>query len=442
MGIDRSNIRFVLHTAMPKSIEHYQQETGRAGRDGLEAECVLLYSGRDLMTWKSIMTKSAAEAGASPEYLASAMQHLDHMDRYARGAVCRHKSLVQYFGQNYEPPSCHACDLCLSETENVPGAQATAQKILSCVARVRESFGINHVVGVLRGENTENIRKRGHDQLSTFGLLRDHGKVDVRDWVYQLLGQNVLLQVGDEYPLLKLNDASWEVMKGKRPVRLVRMARHAPDEPRAKTQAETTSWEGVDRELFDALRGLRKQVADERQVPPYIVFTDATLRELARVRPSTLDRMRLISGIGDAKLREFGDRFLQLIEETCAARGLDRDKAQAPPLNRPDMPRNPVRPTLQREQAFQLFRKEIVIEDVMHQTGKARSTVSDYLCQFIREEKPASIATWVPKETYDRVAAAAQQVGTERLKPIYLALEERVTYDQIRLVLAHLTASG
>jgi ATP-dependent DNA helicase RecQ len=174
-------------------------------------------------------------------------------------------------------------------------------------------------------------------------------------------------------------------------------------------------------------------------VPPYIVFTDATLRELARVRPSSLDRMLLISGIGDAKLREFGDRFLRHLDETCAARGLDRDKAQAPPANRPDMPRNPVRPTLQREQAFQLFRKDTVIEDVMHQTGKARSTVNDYLCQFIHEERPLSIATWVSKQTYDRVASAARQVGTERLKPIYLALEESVTYDEIRLVVAHLT---
>jgi ATP-dependent DNA helicase RecQ len=438
MGIDRSNIRFVLHTAMPKSVEHYQQETGRAGRDALEAECVLLYSGQDVMSWKSIMAKSAAEAGTGPDYLASVMQHLDHMDRYARGAVCRHKSLVQYFGQTYEPASCRACDLCLSETENVPDAQVTAQKILSCVARVKESFGINHVVGILRGENSENVRKRGHDQLSTFGLLKDQGKAEVRDWIYQLLGQGVLLQVGDEYPLLKLNDASWEVMKGKRPVRLVRMARQAPEEKRAPTHVETVSWEGVDRELFDALRSLRKQVADERQVPAYIILTDATLRELARVRPSSLDRMRLISGIGDAKLREFGDRFLRIIDETCASRGLERDRAQAPPTNRPDMPRNPVRPTLQREQAFQLFRKDTVIEDVMHQTGKARSTVNDYLCQFIHEERPGSIATWVSQETYDRVAAVARQVGKERLKPIYLALEERVPYDEIRLVLAHM----
>src|SRR5947209_5287718 len=133
------------------------------------------------------------------------------MVRYCRGAVCRHRALVHYFDQGYEPEHCGACDICLGDAEQVADAQVVAQKILSCVARVKERFGIGHVVSVLRGENTENVRKRGHDKLSTFGLLSDHGKPDVRDWIYQLLGQQVLLQVGDEYPILRLNAASWEV---------------------------------------------------------------------------------------------------------------------------------------------------------------------------------------------------------------------------------------
>ena len=216
MGIDRSNVRFVLHTAMPKSLEHYQQETGRAGRDGLEAECVLLYSGADFVSLKWMLEKSAEEAGAEPEFLASALRHLEDMDRYARGAVCRHRALVEYFGQTYAAESCGACDLCLGDTEEVAGATVVAQKILSCVARVKESFGIGHVVAVLRGENTDNVRRRGHDKLTTFGLLKGESKADVRDWLYQLIGQKVLMQVGDEYPLLKLNEASWEVMRGQR----------------------------------------------------------------------------------------------------------------------------------------------------------------------------------------------------------------------------------
>jgi ATP-dependent DNA helicase RecQ len=436
MGIDRSNIRFVLHAAMPKSIEHYQQETGRAGRDGLEAECVLLHSGADVVSWRAILEKSAEEAAADPSFLTNALRHLEDIDRYARGAVCRHRALVQYFGQRYEPQVCGACDLCLGDTEEVKDALVVAQKILSCVARVKESFGVNHVVGVLRGEKTENIRKRGHDKLSTYGLLGEHSKAEVRDWIYQLIGHDVLCQQGDEYPVLRLNAASWEVMQGQRTVRLVRVARR---ERAAKSVSDRTAWEGVDCELFEAMRGLRRQLADRRKVQPYVVFNDATLRELARVRPSTLERMRRVYGIGDAKLRDYGDRFLQAIKGHCHGHGVPMDVRSED--RRPAEAHKPSsRPNSQREQAFTLFREQAPVEDVMHQTGRARGTVFDYLCEFIREEKPSSITAWLPEERYSRIAAAARQVGTDRLKPIFIALGEQYPYEEIRLVVTHLLA--
>ena len=195
MGIDRSNVRFVLHTAMPKSLEHYQQETGRAGRDGLEAECVLLYSGGDVISFKSMMEKSATRKRRSRSLAScrAAFKHLDDMDRYcprrclpASGAGAVFRPTV------YSSRACKACDLCLGDTEEVPDAVVVAQKILSCVARVKESFGVGHVISVLRGENTEAVRKRGHEKLTTFGLLKEHSKPDVRDWIYQLIGQGVL----------------------------------------------------------------------------------------------------------------------------------------------------------------------------------------------------------------------------------------------------------
>jgi ATP-dependent DNA helicase RecQ len=435
MGIDRSNIRFVLHARMPKSVEHYQQETGRAGRDGLDAECVLLYSGGDTFQWRSLTERSAQEAGADPNFLAGALQHLDHMDRYARGAVCRHRSLVEYFGQGYEPGTCgNACDVCLGDTEPVPDAQVVAQKILSCVARVNQGFGIGHVSSVLRGENTENVRKRGHDKLSTYSLLRDHSKPAIRDFIYQLIGQGVLLQVGDEYPLLKLNAGSWEVMRGERTVRLVQLTRRAKGE---RVKVEGVSWEGVDRDLFEVLRALRRRLADERGWPPYRVFGDVTLRELARVRPSALERMRYVTGIGDSKQRDFGQAFFDALDEHCRGHGLTRDQSGGARAVEPRLPMG-TRPNPQRDQAFALFRRGASVDEVVRQTGRAQSTALEYLEQFVREEKPRSVAAWVPDEVYAQVRAAARQFGTGYMKPIFVALGEKVPYEQIRVVLAHL----
>jgi ATP-dependent DNA helicase RecQ len=437
MGIDRSNIRFVLHARMPKSVEHYQQETGRAGRDTLDAECVLLYSGGDTHQWRSITEKSAQEAGASAEFVAGALQHLDHMDRYCRGAVCRHRALVEHFGQAYEPETCGgACDICLGDTEPVPDALIVAQKILSCVARVKEGFGIAHVSSVLRGENTENVRKRGHDKLSTYGLLREHGKPAVRDFIYQLIGQGVLLQVGDEYPLLKLNAGSWEVMRGERPVRLVQLARKEKVE---RVKVEGVSWEGVDRELFEVLRGLRRRLAGERGWPPYRVFGDVTLRELARVRPSSVERMRFVTGIGDAKLRDFGQTFFDILDEHCRQHGLPRDRTSTP--TRPAEPRLPMGsgPSAPRDQAFDLFRRGASLAEVARQTGRAPSAVAEELERFVRQERPRSVAPWVSDEVYARVRAAAQHFGTGALRAISVALGENVSPEQIRVVLAHLS---
>jgi ATP-dependent DNA helicase RecQ len=442
MGIDRSNVRFVLHTAMPKSLEHYQQETGRAGRDGLEAECVLLYSGADIISFKAMIEKSANENGADLSFLPAAYKHLDDIDRYARGAVCRHRALVQHFGQKYDTPSCNACDLCLGDTEEVPDALVVAQKILSCVARVKQNFGVNHVVGVLRGENTENVRKWRHDQLTTFALLQTHSKADVRDWVYQLIGQGVLAQQGDEYPVLKLNEASWEVMRAERGVRLIQLARRKKGERPEKSKADLASWEGVDKGLFELLRQRRRDLAAQRNVPPYVVFSDTTLRDLARQRPSSLEKMRLIYGIGDAKLKDFGQTFLTLLTDYARQHELPFDEAAAPPAQTEATRTAEFKMTVKHERLFELFRQRLVIEDVMHQTNLKRSTVLDYLGDFIRQEKPSSIAPWVEEKVYQRVAAAARQVGTERLKPIYLTLGEQVSYDDIRLVVAHMQATA
>jgi ATP-dependent DNA helicase RecQ len=437
MGVDRSNLRFILHVSMPKSIEHYQQETGRAGRDGLEAECVLLYSVRDTLTWKAILEKSAQENNVSPDFLPNALKHVDDMDHYARGAVCRHRALVNYFGQKHEEQNCQACDLCLGDVETMADSLVIAQKVLSCVARVQERFGVNHVISVLRGEETERSRSLKHTELSTFGLLKEHGQKTLRDWIFQLIGQGVLVKSEDEYPVLKLNLASWEVMKGKQKVQLVQPARKERAERVKQSRADESSWEGVDRGLFEVLRKWRFDRAKLAGMPPYVIFSDATLRELARVRPSTLPKMLLVYGIGSRKIEQFGDPLLRCITDYCAEHQVTLDQ-EASPVAAPNSPAvKSMNPT--RSQAFRLFRDGAAIDDVIHQTGRARTTILDYLSDYIRQEKPATIDQWIAPELYQRIAAAVKEHGNTRLKPIFIALEEKVPYDEIRIVVAHLS---
>jgi ATP-dependent DNA helicase RecQ len=387
------------------------------------------------------MLRKSAEEAEDRSFLPGVLKHLEDMDRFARGAVCRHKALVEYFGQPYQAPSCNACDLCLGDSEEVPDSLIVAQKILSCVARVKESFGVGHVLGVLRGKSSDNILKRGHEKLSTYGLLAEHSDNDVRDWIYQLIGQEALAQVGDEYPLLKLTSASWEVMRGERSVRLVRLVRRKKGEKPQRSLVDADSWQGVDQDLFEVLRTLRRNLAAERQVPPYVIFSDATLRELARIRPTTPERMRLVYGVGEAKLRDFAPQFLRVIAEHGEQRGLTMDVSNSSLARKPERT-DPKPPSLRQHAMNALFRQDLAIEDVMHQSGLARSTVMDYLATYIRSERPASIRAWVDDETYQRIVETARQLGTDRLKPIFIALGEKIGYDVIRLVLAHMQDSG
>jgi ATP-dependent DNA helicase RecQ len=437
MGIDRSNIRFIIHASMPKSVEHYQQETGRAGRDGLEAECVLLHSGADFLSWKSILEKSALENEVGPDFLPNALKHVEDMDRYARGAVCRHRALVNYFGQKYDEPACAACDLCLGDVETVKDALVVGQKILSCVARVKERFGVNHVVAILRGEDNERVRQYQHQQLSTYGLLKEHPRTVVRDWIFQLIGQGLLVKSDDEYPVLKLNLASWEVMKGNQKVQLVQPVRRAKAERVKQSRADVVSWKGVERNLFETLRQWRFELAKQTQKPPYVILSDETLRQLARVRPSDSEKLRYVYGIGDAKLRTYGPLVLAIIREYCEENGLAMDNDSGPLLAPVATPAKSMTPT--RAKALELFRAGAAIEDVMHQTARARATIVDYLCDFIHQDRPADIAAWIPADLYDRIAAQVRVHGSARLKPLFLALAEKVPYDEIRIVVAHLT---
>jgi ATP-dependent DNA helicase RecQ len=432
MGIDRSDVRCVIHAAMPKSIEHYQQETGRAGRDGLEAECVLLYSAADVLRWESLIEKSAAASDGAAEIIAAARELLSHMRRLCAGVHCRHRMLSEYFGQKYAKPNCEACDVCLNEVEGVADATVTAQKILSCVARAGERFGAEHIVDILLGANTERVRRWRHEELSTYALMKDTDRKSLTNMIYQLLDKGLLERSADERPVLKLNAASRELLRGERSVQLLQ-----PKHRVKKSRFDDESWEGVDRGLFESLRALRREIADQRSVPAYVLFSDATLRDMARLRPGSTTTLLNVRGVGERKVSDFGQRFLEQIASYCRAQNIAMDVSVSHPS-----PRERVsKPTDSKKRAFELFAKGATVEQVTAITGRAPPTSWGYLAEFIQTTRPERLDTWIDQKTYRTIAAAVANVGTAYLKPIFERLEGKVSYDQIRVVVAHLNVT-
>jgi ATP-dependent DNA helicase RecQ len=309
MGIDRSDVRFVVHAGAPRSLEHYQQESGRAGRDGLEAECLLIYSSADFLKWRVMLEQNG-------ELTEGAQTLLRLMERYATSVGCRHRHLSAYFGDRYGKDDCTACDVCLHELEPAPDPVVLARKILSCVMRVGQRFGAMHVANVLRGYASEQVTARAHDKLSTFGLLQNASVPELRGYIEQLIGLGLLQQTDDGYPVLQLTREGIGLLKDEHAFPALSLARQRmpkKGEARVRSVVEAESWEGVDRALFERLRTVRLEIARSRGVPPYVIFHDVTLRELARIRPASMQSLMTVKGIGARKAEDLGAIFLEAI---------------------------------------------------------------------------------------------------------------------------------
>ena len=322
MGIDKSDVRYVIHAAAPKSLENYQQESGRAGRDGLEAECCLFHSAADFRTWRKLQEELPAAA------FEAAMAVLAGIDSYCTGVTCRHRAISAYFGQELASETCGACDVCLAELDLVEEALVVGQKILSCVFRLNENFGGDYTAQVLAGSSEQRILDNTHDKLSTWGILKDHDRKSIRNWIEQLAGQGFLEKTGD-YNLLKITPAGRRLLRGELTPRLLRPAKR----PRKQSRAARDSWEGVDPELFEVLRAWRRKQASARRLAPFIVMSDATLRDLVRARPSNLTELRAIPGIGEKKWRNTAESCWTRSPPSPNAQASDADSTE--PKNRP-----------------------------------------------------------------------------------------------------------
>ena len=313
MGIDKSNVRFVAHWDVPRSLEGYYQETGRAGRDGLPAECAWFFAYGDIARIERFISeKPASEQPA-------ARAQLERVKAFAYSNGCRRRELLAYFGETYPHERCENCDNCLAPRASYD-ATTDAQKLLSCIYRVRESHGygvgIAHVIDVLVGAKTEKIERWYHERLSTYGIGKDRDRRTWRHLADELLRLGLIAQDAARHNVVALTEAGRRVLLERTPV-VVREAVAVVTGRRARPHAAAATDEEYDRDLFAALRTLRREIAAERDVPPYVVFSDAVLRAMARDVPRTPAQLRAISGVGEKKLADFGTRFLETIAENA-----------------------------------------------------------------------------------------------------------------------------
>ena len=301
MGIDKSDIRLIVHCDLPKSLEGYYQETGRAGRDGLPSDCVLFYSYGDKIKQDFFIDRIEDETERQ-----NAQEKLAQIIAFCKLQTCRRKYLLRYFGQKWDSENCGGCDVCLATKETFD-ATIIAQKVLSAVIRTGERFGMGHVNQVLRGANTKRVRELGHDKLSVYGIVNDFTDDDLKEITELLIDKGLLFQKGREYPTLGMTEAGRYFLKNREQLSLTRRKREE------ETPAANRTALDYDRALFEALRHLRSRIASERNVPPYIIFSDATLQQMAYYIPQSRESLSRISGVGAVKLEQLGDAFLPAI---------------------------------------------------------------------------------------------------------------------------------
>ncbi|NKB38726.1 MAG: DNA helicase RecQ [Gammaproteobacteria bacterium] len=424
LGIDKPNVRFVAHTDLPKSLEAYYQESGRAGRDGLPATAWMVYGLQDVVKLRQMM----GDSDANEIFKRVERQKLDAMLGLCEIVTCRRQALLAYFGDEMPEP-CGNCDTCLLPVETWEATEA-AQKALSCAYRTGQRFGAGHLVDVLLGKDNAKVRQFSHQDISTYGVGKDLSANQWKSVYRQLIARELLTVDAEGYGSLKLTESSRAVLTGKEIVHL----RKDPDQKIVRKSKANSGLMGEELELWEALRACRKELADEQGVPPYVIFHDATLLEMVAQRPDSEQQLATISGVGAKKLKSYGRPFLAVIEDFAV-------NAEAP-VNNQVSGKNEVRDSVQ--ETLALIRKGFKLEEVADQRSLATSTVTQHIEELmhIGEVTLTEVIDLSDQEINRVTEMLLEQEPSESdsypLKPVYKMLNEEVSYDVIRCIRANL----
>lgn len=422
MGINKPDVKFVIHYDLPRNIESYYQESGRAGRDGSAARCTIFFGYGDVKTVEYLI-----EQKTDIQEQRIAKQQLRQIIDYAQGTVCRRTIQLGYFGESFGG-NCGNCDNCCNPKPEEDWT-IEAMKFLSCVARCQERFGMSHIIDVLRGSKSQKVLQYKHDQLTTYGIGKDRTADDWRLLGRTLLHQGLLGQTNDGYSVLRLNALSWEVMRRKKTVLIA-----ISPAPKPVVDSKETPKAADIEMLYQKLRNLRKQLADEQGIAPYIVFADSSLKMMAQVQPQTLEEFSRISGVGSSKLAQYGQHFIAEIlayTQQSVKVGVKSAIAQARPVTGfASFPSDSQLLTLK------LHRQGLDAADIAKERSLSVSTIATHLAELIEMNQPVNLDQLVIPVRQQFILKALKTVGADSLKSIYENLGESYTYDEIKLVRA------